>query len=147
MISIYCDGSSTGRANREGGWCFIILQNNEVLFANYGGSQKTTNNIMELTAIIKGLEKFLTMDTKPQLVEIVSDSEYALKIVNGAYQASKNLDVCNRAKELYAKVPNIRTRWVRGHSGNEWNERCDRLAKTGKEEILTMSCQDFENGA
>ncbi len=132
---VYADGSSTGRANREGGYAWIVLKNGEPLYASYGGSPSTTNNLMELEGLIKGLEALLASELyKGEAVELCSDSQYALGIANGTYTPVKNKEPCDWLREL-AKRTGAVTRWCRGHAGvDEWQERCDSLAKKGKEE-------------
>ena len=136
MISVYADGSSTGKANREGGWAFVITKDNQPIFANYGGNKHTTNNVMELTAAIEGLRAVLANGWHiGNVVELVSDSQYTLGIATGGYHPQKNIEICQELTALFKKA-NARARWVRGHAGDQWNERCDSLAKQGKEEAL-----------
>ena len=133
MISVYADGSSTGRSNREWGWAFCIVKEGQCLLANYGGGPCGTNNIAELTAAIEGLKALLSNDWHQGhgIVELVSDSQYTLNIASGAFNAQKNLDLAKALKDLFIQT-NARSRWIRGHSSNEWNNRCDSLAKEGK---------------
>lgn len=135
MIELYCDGSSTGRANLEGGWAYIILVNGAPYHARYGGDPCTTNNLMELEGAYQGL---LSLQAKPELIKgqeivIVSDSMYTLGIANGSYTPTKNLDSAQRLRKLTLELK-ATTRWVKGHGDNEWNNRCDRLAKRGKDD-------------
>lgn len=132
MISIYADGSSTGRADGPGGYGWIIRDGDKVLAWGYGGSPSTTNNLMELEGAIQGMEAFLRLGASG-LVELVSDSQYTLGMASGAWNASKNLESVGRARELAKKV-GCRFRWVPGHEGETWNEYCDQLAKQGKVE-------------
>lgn len=158
MISVYTDGSSHARGGKPGGWAFVIVKNvgffdEQVLGAGYGGDPTTTNNRMELTGAIKGLEalegiQLFDKAYDGQLVELVSDSQYTLGMANGSYSPStdtqgnrKNGDLVDRLQELAQRVLSRdektgrpRTRWVRGHEGDTFNERCDSLAKRGKKE-------------
>lgn len=88
---------------------------------------------MELTAAIEGLlgaTKILLMDDK---VELVSDSTYVLGIARGIYVPKANLDLCRRLREIVcASRHEVSFRWVKGHSGDPWNERVDRLANIGR---------------
>lgn len=135
VFSVYCDGSSTGRADKPGGYGWVILKDGKPVHAGYGGSPKTTNNVMELTAAVKGLEALLASELyKGEAVEVVSDSQYTLGIADGTYSPQKNVELAQKLKELVEKTK-AKTRWVRGHSGQEWQERCDSLAKRGKNEV------------
>lgn len=143
MISVYADGSSTGRRDRPGGFGWVILENGQPLQCGYGGDPKTTNNVMELTAAIKGLEALAELKPMNELlaqrIELVCDSEYTLKIASGEFSPQKNLELAIRLRNL-ARSLHVITRWVKGHSAEPWNERCDRLAKRGKEE---QTCQEL----
>lgn len=137
MVSIYTDGSSGAKGGRPGGWAWVIVRDDkEVIAADCGGSANTTNNIMELTAAIKGMLaiEHLKKDKRiedHEVIELVSDSQYALGIASGGYMPVKNLELAQQAREV-AAFTGVRLRWVRGHSGNVWNERVDSLAEKGK---------------
>lgn len=157
MISIYTDGSSHSSGGKPGGWAFVIVYSRPevlgdpktaVIAAGYGGDPSTTNNRMELTGAIKGLEALSQhINFKGHNVELVSDSQYTLGMANGSYSPSmdangqrKNGDLVSRLQELSQKYLSKAlsgrplTRWVRGHEGDTYNERCDSLAKRGKKE-------------
>lgn len=135
MISVYSDGSSTGRSNQPGGWAFIIVKNGNVLHSEYGGSSSTTNNIMELTGAIQGLKALINkglLDDGEQ-AELVSDSQYVLGLASGDYSPKKNVGLATELRRLAMRT-NVALRWVKGHSNDLHNEQCDVLAKKGKEE-------------
>ncbi len=136
MIEVYADGSSTGRSDREGGWAYVILVDGQPFLTAYGGHPSTTNNLMELEAAIQGLtavaaHKSITDLKKP--IVLVSDSMYTLGIGNGTMVPAKNLESAYALRELVLSL-GVTTRWVKGHSKDPWNERCDSLAKRGKME-------------
>lgn len=141
MVSIYTDGSSGQGGGKPGGWAFVIVRDEtEVLGAAYGGSTATTNNIMELTAAIEGMKALEGLSVPPEEVcELVSDSQYTLGICSGGYTPSKNLELAQTAKAGAERHRGLRFRWVRGHIGNTWNERCDSLAGKGKREHTAPS--------
>lgn len=133
--SIYADGSSNGRTGAPGGWAYVILRNGEPVKCGYGGWPATTNNQMELQAAIEGLRFFAACQPPRGSLELVCDSKYVLGMASGEYHPSpgKNEEQCRELRGLAMSL-GCRTRWVRGHAGDEWNERCDALAKMGKDE-------------
>ncbi len=131
MIEIFTDGASSG--NPGPGGYGVILRSGKHYKELSEGFRKTTNNRMELLAVIKGLEAI----TKPnQEVLISSDSKYVIdaiekRWVNGWLQkgfvGKKNKDLWLRYLEI-SKLHKVRFNWVRGHNGHPENERCDQLA-------------------
>lgn len=137
MISVYADGSSSGRSDEPGGYGWVITINGHPRAAGYGGHASTTNNRMEMQGILAGLQALkvsgLHLDGVP--IEVVSDSQYALGVASGRYSPTKNLDIADPLKALCREL-RVRFRWVRGHNKEPYNERCDSLAKMGKIEVL-----------
>ena len=140
MTTIYADGgchSSTG----TGGWAAIIKIEGYRTISLSGGEKDTTNNRMELTAAIKALEFMLAKKVSTEHMELTSDSKY---VVNGITQwvpgwknkgwitstdePVGNRDLWERLDELNAKL-NISWNWVKGHAGDEINEKCDHLTQ------------------
>ena len=129
-IEIFTDGSSLGNPG-PGGWCAILrYKNNEKVIQ--GGEKETTNNKMELTAVLEAL-KILK---EPCKIDLYSDSTYVLKgidewLENWVKKNFKNVKNKELWQELY-KVKNshlINIHWVKGHSGHKENEICDKIAK------------------
>jgi ribonuclease HI len=111
----------------------VVLRSGKHYKELSAGYRKTTNNRMELLAVIKGLE---ALKTPNQQVTICSDSKYVIdaiekRWVHGwlqkGFKDKKNKDLWLRYLEL-SKLHNIRFIWVRGHNGHPENERCDQLA-------------------
>ncbi len=132
---IYCDGACSGNPG-PGGWGTIVEQNGARRELS-GGSARTTNNKMELQALIEGL-KAVPPSTP---VKIVTDSEYMAKgitqwmrgwIRNGwktaAKKPVKNQEQWEAIHELLQNRKH-EFEWVRGHTGHAENERCDELAR------------------
>ncbi|MGL4942821.1 MAG: ribonuclease HI [Thermoguttaceae bacterium] len=135
-VILYTDGACSGNPG-PGGWGFIlrhIASGKERV--DSGGERATTNNRMEMLAVIRGLES-LTRNTN---VEIVSDSKYVLdgirdwlpkwkakgwKRTGGAI---KNEELWRHLDELVSRHSVVCT-YVRGHTGHTENEECDRLAR------------------
>lgn len=131
MIEIYTDGASSG--NPGPGGYGVILRSGKYYKELSEGFRKTTNNRMELLAVIKALEAL----KKPgQAVIIYSDSKYVIDAIDKkwvygwlqkGFKDKKNKDLWLRYLEI-SKQHNIKFIWVRGHAGHKENERCDELA-------------------
>ena len=138
-VTLYTDGACSGNPG-PGGWGAILrFQGSEKELA--GGESQTTNNRMELTAVIKGLEAL----TQRCRVTVYSDSRYVVDAVNkgwlsgwvargwrkaaakGRGQPVLNVDLWQRLLELLEEHE-VGFQWVRGHQGHPENERADRLA-------------------
>ena len=135
-VIIYTDGACSGNPG-PGGWGTILIYE-DIKKEISGGAKNTTNNVMEITAVIEGL-KLLKY---PCEVEIYSDSAYVVNTFNqnwitnwrkNGWKNSKKEDVKNRAlwEELEGliKVHKVTFIKVKGHSDNEFNNRCDELAR------------------
>ncbi|MDD5578445.1 MAG: ribonuclease HI [Methylobacter sp.] len=136
-VIVYTDGACRGNPG-PGGWG-VILKYKDKAKELYGGEQNTTNNRMELIAAIKALEAL----TRPCSVQINTDSQYVLQGItdwitnwkkrgwkNAAKKPVKNDDLWRRL-DAAIQPHNIEWLWVRGHSGDEGNERADALANLG----------------
>ena len=141
-VTIYTDGAARGNPEGPGGYGTILqfIDGNGRLHEKElsGGYIKTTNNRMELMAVLVGLEALRC----PCEVQIVSDSKYVTDAFNknwidgwqkknwrGASGPVKNVDLWKRLLEA-AKTHQITFVWVKGHDGHPENERCDKLATT-----------------
>ena len=135
-VTIYTDGACSGNPG-PGGWGALLMYKN-IKKEISGGKENTTNNVMELTAVIEGL-KLLKFSCK---VKLYSDSAYVVNgfnqkwiygwIKNGWKNSSKE-PVKNKElwQELYnlTKVHEVEFIKVKGHADNEYNNRCDELAR------------------
>lgn len=140
-VRIYTDGAARGNPNGPGGYGTILeyIDSREKLHTKElsQGYRKTTNNRMELMAVIAGLEAL----NRPCEVELYSDSQYVVNAFNqhwvdgwikrgwkrGGNEPVKNADLWKRLLE--AKKPHkVTFIWVKGHDGHPQNERCDALA-------------------
>ena len=140
-IEIYTDGACKGNPG-PGGWG-VLLRYNGVEKTLKGAEALTTNNRMELTAAIRGLEA-LKRDCE---VDLYTDSQYLRQGMlswlaqwkkngwrNSKKEAVKNADLWQRLDEL-ATCHQIRWHWVKGHSGHPENEQADALANEAIEEL------------
>lgn len=133
-IIIYTDGSSRGNPG-PGGYGTILMSGNHKKELS-GGYRKTTNNRMELMAVIAGLE---ALKKQHQHITIYSDSQYIVKALNEGWlnkwmatnfaKGKKNKDLWVRFYNLYQQHK-IKFVWVKGHADNPYNNRCDELATT-----------------
>lgn len=135
-VTIYTDGACSGNPG-PGGWGAILMyQGNKKEIS--GGKSDTTNNVMELTAVIEALK----MLKYPCEVELYSDSAYVVNAfiqkwidnwMKNNWKTSNKEPVKNQElwKELYnlTKVHKVKFIKVKGHSDNEFNNRCDELAR------------------
>jgi ribonuclease HI len=126
---LYCDGASRGNPGDAGIGCVIILDNKKIEISEYIG--KTTNNVAEYTALIRGLEQALKQNVKE--IDIFSDSELLVRQINGAYKVrNKNLiPLYNKVIELLNKFKKYRIL----HIYREKNELADKLAKNASRKL------------
>jgi len=140
-VNIYTDGSAKGNPNGPGGYGTVLLYvdpKGRTHRREYSaGYERTTNNRMELMAAIAGLEALV----RPCEVDLYSDSQYLVRAFNdrwidgwikkgwkrGKNEPVKNVDLWKRLQK--AMEPHrVTFHWVKGHAGDEENERCDELA-------------------
>jgi ribonuclease HI len=142
IVEIYADGACKGNPG-PGGWgAFLHYNGHEKAIC--GGEVETTNNRMELTAVIRALETI----KRPSKIKIYTDSVYVQKGMTewifGWKQKGwrtadkkpvKNEDLW-RVLDVLAQSHQIEWVWVKGHAGNAGNERADSLANQGVEEVM-----------
>lgn len=141
-VEIYTDGACRGNPG-PGGWG-VLLRAGDREREIWGGEPATTNNRMELTAAIRGLEAL----TRPCRVAVYTDSQYVRRGISewmerwkqsgwrtADRKPVKNEDLWRRLDEL-AQNHEIEWHWVRGHAGHPENERADALANRGLDETL-----------
>lgn len=143
-VIIYTDGACRGNPG-PGGWGVILTFKGKVKEL-YGGERETTNNRMELMAAIQALETL----TRPCYVQLNSDSSYVLKGITewmsnwkkrgwqtAAKKPVKNEDLWRRLDAAIGRH-RIEWKWVKGHSGDQDNDRADALANMGVDSVLTQ---------
>lgn len=148
MITLYTDGSSRG--NPGPGGYGTVLKYKEHRKEISGGFRKTTNNRMELLAVIVGLESLKNPQSN---VMVYSDSKYVVDAVEKGwiwgwvkkgFAKKKNPDLWKRFIVIY-KQHNVKFTWVKGHAGIPENERCDELAVNAAESGNLPADQGYEN--
>ena len=120
-IVIHTDGACKGNPG-PGGWGTVIEQNGDQQKLS-GSEPQTTNNRMEMTAVIKGLE---AVDPSAKVL-ISSDSTYVINTMTKGWKRKVNHDLWDQLDRL-VKNRDISWRWVRGHNGDRGNELADALA-------------------
>lgn len=141
-VEIYTDGACSGNPG-PGGYGVVLIYD-QIEKELSGSCLKTTNNRMEMLAAIKGLEIL----KKPCEVVLYSDSRYLVDAINKGWVKKWQANGWMRAKNKEAKNADLWKRllnamkhhkiklvWVRGHSDNEFNNRCDKLATTAIEKM------------
>ncbi len=134
-VYLYTDGACSGNPG-SGGWCALLRYGeNEKIIS--GGNADTTNNRMELTAVIEGLRAL----KKPCSVTVVSDSKYVCDAINNGWvyswkkkgwkksdgKAALNSELWNDLLDLLF-VHEVKFQWIKGHDGHPENEICDKTA-------------------
>jgi ribonuclease HI len=140
-VEIYADGACRGNPG-PGGWG-ALLRTGTRERTLHGGEPTTTNNRMELTAVIRALESL----TRHCRVQLYTDSQYVQKGITqwihdwkrrgwrtAGKQAVKNVDLWQQLEAL-ASAHEVSWHWVKGHAGHDGNERADALANRGIDEL------------
>jgi len=130
-ITIYTDGSCLGNPG-PGGWAVLVLHDSKKLELK-GGEPETTNNRMEMTAILNAL-KWLNKNVKDghARIELFSDSSLLVYSLTKGWKRKANIDIWKQIDEVYdalnKKGINVGWNWVKGHSTNEYNAHVDEMA-------------------
>lgn len=151
-VHIYTDGASKGNPGPGGYGVVMEVPNSDYRKEFYEGFRLTTNNRMELLAVIVGLEKLRKPNTK---VLVISDSKYVVDAVNQKwifgwekknFKGVKNSDLWIRFLKVYRKHQ-VDFKWIKGHNNHPQNERCDQLAvfAAGQEKLSIDAAYESEN--
>ncbi len=153
QVHIYTDGAAKGNPGNGGYGVVMELVGSNYQKEFYEGFRHTTNNRMELLAVIVGLEKI----TKPNMkVLVVSDSKYVVDAVEKkwvfgwekkAFKDKKNPDLWMRFLKIY-RQHQVDFKWIKGHNNHPQNERCDELAvmASGLPDLSVDSFYEKEEG-
>ena len=139
-VKLYTDGACSGNPG-IGGWAYVLPHFNE---EGCDYEQDTTNNRMEITAVIKGLQaarNHLVVDR----VEIITDSQYVVNTMTKGWQKKKNIDLWRELDELVNKFQEVTWTWVKGHADNKYNQRCDELAVDAYKNQIAFEKSKVEN--
>tara|TARA_B100001013_G_C24602715_1_gene439636 strand:+ start:141 stop:995 length:855 start_codon:yes stop_codon:yes gene_type:complete len=132
MIEIYTDGACKGNPGK-GAWAAIIIKEGNKTRLS-GSHENTTNNQMELTAVIRALETL----APGQTATVFSDSQYVINSITRNWKRNANLELW-RSLDLATKDLSLTWKWVKGHSGHTLNEEADRLANEEVEKMNSVS--------
>jgi ribonuclease HI len=146
-VEIYTDGAAKGNPGNGGYGAILRFGSNEKELSQ--GFRRTTNNRMELLAVIAALE---ALNTNKYPVIVYSDSKYVVDAINQkwllgwvkkGFKGKKNKDLWLRYLSV-ARSFQITFQWVRGHNGHPENERCDQLAVRAAESKNLLIDEEFE---
>jgi len=143
-LQIFTDGGCSGNPG-PGGWAYIIVVKTsggeQIASEGKGGEKDTTNNRMELMAVISSLKALKSMDGLPRQAVMYTDSQYVQKGISewinnwkkNSWRTSdkkpvKNQDLWMELDALSGEF-SLAWEWVRGHAGNYFNERCDSMTQ------------------
>ena len=143
-VDIYTDGGCSGNPG-PGGWAYVALSEGRMISYSSGGEAQTTNNKMELNAVIHAIEDVSLMGVESMTIS--TDSQYVKNGIttwinvwkrNGWRTSSKdpvkNRELWEQLDKLNA-AGNIRWNWVKGHAGIKYNEMCDTLVRKEMEKF------------
>lgn len=124
MIEIYTDGAFSS-SRKRGGWAFVAVKDGKKIQTLFGGANDTTNNRMEIMAILQGM--LWMKENEMTEVTICTDSMYVIGTMTEGWKRKKNIDLWVQMDDAVQDL-NIIWKHVKGHSGNEFNDYCDMLA-------------------
>lgn len=128
MINVYTDGAYSSKLN-QGGLAIVVIKDNKIIAEFNKTYKNTTNNRMELLAVIIAIESL----KKYNNITIFTDSMYVIGCATLGWKKNKNIDLWNRFDKL--NTENIKFIHVKGHSDNIYNNRCDYLAVLASQKI------------
>lgn len=145
-VEVYTDGSATTK-DKPGGYGWVIIVDGDFHSEGSGSIPNATNNDAELEAAIIGLASVLKEWNEGRLggsqlstlgqITLVSDSQIILGWASGKYRFKQESKIAKFVQlQFLVDRLNAKTRWVEGHSGVEWNERCDKLAGAARDEAM-----------
>tara|TARA_B100001113_G_scaffold347940_1_gene341063 strand:- start:12 stop:485 length:474 start_codon:yes stop_codon:yes gene_type:complete len=147
-INIYTDGSAKGNPGK-GGFGVVLISGNHYKEISQG-FRHTTNNRMELLAVIVGLEHLKNINSE---VQVYSDSKYVVDSIEKKwvfqwekkhFKGKKNADLWKRFLIIYKKHK-VSFNWVKGHAGHPQNEKCDYLAVEASEQPQLLVDEGYES--
>ena len=128
-IAIYTDGSCKGNPG-PGGWAALFLEPDagKPFHISKGNEPHTTNNRMEMIAMIEALDYIHDQKLQTAEINLYSDSNLIIQTLNQGWKRKANLDLWEELDELNEEI-NVNYFCVKGHSKNKWNDECDKIAQ------------------
>lgn len=127
MIEVYTDGAYSSSRDM-GGFAFVVLENKEKIYSYFFNEPNTTNNRMEIVAVLKALYWLKETGKLNEDIVIYTDSMYVIGSMTKNWKRNKNIDLFNELDNIYKQFKTIVFMHVKGHSGDKYNELCDKLA-------------------
>lgn len=133
-VHVYTDGGCRNTGNVRGGhvkrtdkaaWAYLIVDPKDQRFADHGGSFGSTNNVMEMTALLESLKKLKEMGLNEKDILVSADSQYVIQTALGNWKRNANLDLWKEIDRELKYFPNLNFEWVKGHATNEGNNFVD----------------------
>ena len=144
-VKLFTDGSSLGNPG-AGGWCALLIYNKHKKIIK-GGKRNTTNNEMEIKAVLEGLKAL----KEPCEVELFSDSNYVVQSLKdwiyrwakNGWKTSSKKEIAHKEmwQELFSLLQKhkVKPNWIKAHAGHKENELCDKIAKEEAKKYLNHS--------
>jgi ribonuclease HI len=147
-LALVTDGACIANPG-PGGWAFAFVESGKIVHEGFGTAEQTTNNRMELQAVIEALRFFLAECPDKKSIQVISDSKYVLDAFRQDWISGwkkrgwktadrkpvKNQDLWQDLISLSERLK-IDWQWVKGHSGDPFNDRVDLLAREAAESLL-----------
>ncbi len=127
MIEVYTDGAYSSSRDM-GGFAFVVLENKEKIYSYFFNEPNTTNNRMEIIAVLKALYWLKEVGKLNEEIIIYTDSMYVIGSMTKNWKRNKNVDLFSELDNIYKQFKTIVFMHVKGHSGDKYNELCDKLA-------------------
>jgi ribonuclease HI len=132
-MEIYTDGGCIENPGGIGAWAFVAIDGGQVHRAS-GAELETTNNRMELRAVIEAM--LWANKTDNFSIRVSTDSDLTVKCGNGKWKRRANRDLWAQFDAARTGLLDFHLVWVRGHNGNRWNEEADRLCTVEMQKLL-----------
>jgi ribonuclease HI len=130
LIEVYTDGSCKPTNPGPAGFGCVILIDGEVFMTAGEFIGRGTNNIAEVKGIEYGLTALKSLEYNEEEIVIYTDSKYAIGLFSKNWKPKVNIELINKVREDLEHFSNLKFVWVKGHSGDKYNEMADVLAKT-----------------
>jgi ribonuclease HI len=134
MVEVYTDGAYSSSRN-QGGWAFVVVENDIKKDSKFDSVLNTTNNRMEIQAVLEAILYLKRLGINE--VTIYSDSMYVIGTMTKNWKKNKNTDLWIK---MFEAIDDMTINWehVKGHNGNKFNDICDMLAVHASQIILNI---------